>query len=112
MRYDAVSSVVGTMERGTLSVLGSGRKRVQKPTPGVLKHHWARSMPADAPTVSFPDLPPPWSDIPPTYCDKLGLANGISAKTLAASESTAYERLDLQSIHGRHTEYHQQVTLY
>lgn len=44
----------------------AGRKRVQKPTPGVLKHNWARNLCADAPIVSFPDPPPPWSEIPPS----------------------------------------------
>ena len=67
-----------------------GRKRAQKPTPGISKHDWARSMLADAPTLSFPNLPPPWSDVPPTYRDKLGVAK-------------ASQRKHLQQIKVRHT---------
>ena len=52
----------------------AGRQRAQKPTTGVLKHEWARSMLADAPTTPFPNPPPPRSNVPPIYRDKLGAA--------------------------------------
>lgn len=55
---------------------------MQKPTPGILKHEWARSMLADAPIVPFPNLPPPWSDVPLTYHDKLGAAKASQRKHL------------------------------
>ena len=46
------------------------------------RHDWARSMLADASTVSFPGLLSPWSDIPPTYCDKLGVTMASQRKHL------------------------------
>ena len=52
----------------------AGRKRVQEPTPGVLKHNWARNLLANAPIVLFPDPPPPWFETLSTYSDKLGSA--------------------------------------
>ena len=58
------------------------RKRAQKPTPGTLKHEWARSMLVDAPTIPFPNQPPPWSDVPSTYRDKLGAAKASQQKHL------------------------------
>ena len=60
----------------------AGRKRIQKPTLGVLKHNWARNLCADAPIISFPDPPPPWSEIPPSYSNKLRLAMASQQKHL------------------------------
>ena len=37
-------------------------------------------MLADAPTVPFPNLPPPWSDVPSTYRDKFGAAKASQRK--------------------------------
>lgn len=37
-------------------------------------------MLADAPIAPFPNLPPPWSDIPLTYHDKLGAAKASQRK--------------------------------
>ena len=39
-------------------------------------------MLADAPTVSFPNLPPTWSDVPSTCRDKLGVAKNSQRKHL------------------------------
>ena len=51
-------------------------------------------MLADAPTIQFPNLPPPWSDVPPTYYGKLGAAKASPAETLTAYKNTTYGRLD------------------
>ena len=45
----------------------AGRKRLQKPTPGELKHIWAKSLLIDSKIVQAPKAHPPWFEVYPAW---------------------------------------------
>ena len=65
----------------------AGCKRAQKPTPGILKHKWAKNMLANTLIALFPDPPPPWSETPSTYSDKLRSAMASQQKHLQQTKA-------------------------
>ena len=52
----------------------AGRKRLQKPTPGELKHTWAKNLLIDAKIVQPPKAHPPWSDPSPAHLREVSVA--------------------------------------
>ena len=52
----------------------AGRKRLEKPTPGELKHIWAKNLLIDAKIVQPPKAHPPWSDPSPAHLREVSVA--------------------------------------
>ena len=76
LRAGGQSKVISSACSKTVNKLRgkAGRKRLQKSTPGELKHTWAKNLLIDAKIVQPPKAHPPWSDPSPAHLREVSVA--------------------------------------